>query len=90
MHLTPPSADYRATQARYGQAIDAERQAWGAARKCLPGTDGFDPELWSQWQRCAARSTSARMALLDMVQVTGGAGGPPRMRERSANDAASA
>jgi hypothetical protein len=88
MPPTPPSTDYPATEARYAQAIQAEWQAWDVARDCLPGTDAFDPDRWTQWQRCVARTTTARMALLDMVQVAP-VNGPPRMADRSANDAAS-
>ncbi len=87
MPLTPTSPHYLAAESRYAQAIQAEKAAWEATRACLPGTDTFDPQLWSDWQLCVAATTSARMALLDMVQVTRVAGARP-LACFSANDAA--
>jgi hypothetical protein len=53
----------------YIQAIEAERAAWAALDKRLPGRPGFSPPRWAAWvdavadlkletERCMAQSRS--------------------------------
>lgn len=53
----------------YLHAIEAERQAWAALDRRLPGRPGFSPPKWSAWvdavaelkletERCMAQSRS--------------------------------
>jgi hypothetical protein len=41
----------------YLRAMQAEREAWLAVADKLPGTPGYDPELWAKW-RAASRNSS--------------------------------
>jgi hypothetical protein len=80
--LTP---QYRAAERQYSHAIAAEKSAWDLARTRLPGNAEFDPDIWSAWQVCVARSAAARRTLLDLAQLTAGAVARPAAR--CANDA---
>jgi hypothetical protein len=41
------------------RAMYAEREAWLAVAKKLPGTANYDPVLWNQWLTAAGKLTSA-------------------------------
>jgi hypothetical protein len=41
------------------RAMYAEREAWLAVAKRLPGTPDYDPALWNQWLTAAGRLSSA-------------------------------
>ena len=81
--MQPPasSPEYLAAEQRYADAILAEKSAWEAVRDKLPGSDAYDPQLWSHWQACVARTTAARSALLDMIKVA-----PPARPQAAGNN----
>ena len=45
----------------YAAAVAKERAAWEAVRNTLPGSPGFDHELWRRW-RCAVEESDEAAA----------------------------
>lgn len=43
----------------YAAALAFERAAWDAVRACLPGSSGFNQELWRQWRQAVDEADQA-------------------------------
>jgi hypothetical protein len=43
----------------FTRAMYAEREAWRAVSKRLPGTASYDPVLWNQWLTAAGKLITA-------------------------------
>ena len=47
----------------YHAAMKRERELWEQVKGRIPGTSGFNRELWDQWLAAVGRTTSASKAL---------------------------
>jgi hypothetical protein len=59
----------------YAAALTFERAAWDAVRASLPGSSGFNQELWQRWRQAVDAADQA-------AERAKAAATPPQVRRR--------